>query len=182
MEWVVGTFAIISIVIAVSALRKIGNMQAEISRKLEGNLRQALGALRANADENDKLLKKMSDRLLARRDATAQRGRLINRCEEIADLLQAPNPVNDSDILLNDEVLAPGYGLLNQATSDAIALAARTEALMLDPVYTGKLMAGFINRARAEPDKSMLFLHTGGTPTMFAYANDLTEALDRANA
>ncbi len=120
--------------------------------------------------------------ICVRRDATAQRDRLIDRCEEIADLLQAPNPVNDSDILLNDEVLAPGYGLLNQAASDAIALAARTEALMLDPVYTGKSMAGFINRAQAEPEKSMLFLHTGGTPTMFAYANDLTEALDRANA
>ena len=120
--------------------------------------------------------------ICVRRGATAQRDRLITRCEEIAALLQTPNPVNDSDILLDDEVLAPGYGLLNQATIDAIAIAARTEALMLDPVYTGKLMAGFIRRARAEPDKSLLFLHTGGTPTMFAYANDLNEALDRANA
>ena len=68
MEWVVGTFAIISIVIAVSALMKISNMQAQISRKLEGTFRQALGALRTNADETDKLLKKMSDRILALED------------------------------------------------------------------------------------------------------------------
>jgi len=112
-----------------------------------------------------------------RRDANAQRGRLVSRCQEIADLVQAPNPVSDTDILLNDDVLAPGYGLLNPATSDAIALAARTEALMLDPVYTGKSMAGFITRAQEAPDRSLLYLHTGGGPTIFGYATDLTEAL-----
>jgi D-cysteine desulfhydrase/L-cysteate sulfo-lyase len=115
--------------------------------------------------------------ICVRRNADAQRARLITRCEEIAELLQAPNPVSDADIILNDDVLAPGYGLLNRATNEAIAIGARTESLMLDPVYTGKSMAGFIASARAAPERTLLYLHTGGAPTLFAYATELTEAL-----
>ena len=115
--------------------------------------------------------------ICVRRNADAQRERLISRCEEIAEMLQLPNPVSDADIILNDDVLAPGYGLLNLATNEAIAIGARTESLMLDPVYTGKSMAGFIASARAAPERTLLYLHTGGAPTLFAYATELTEAL-----
>jgi 1-aminocyclopropane-1-carboxylate deaminase/D-cysteine desulfhydrase-like pyridoxal-dependent ACC family enzyme len=59
----------------------------------------------------------------------------------------------------------------------ALLTAARTEGLLLDPVYTAKAMAGFIARAReASPDSTLLFLHTGGQPALFAYQSDL-EAL-----
>lgn len=115
--------------------------------------------------------------ICVRRDADTQRTRLISHCKEIAELLQVPNPVSDADIVLNDDLLAPGYGLLNRATNEAIAIGARTESLMLDPVYTGKSMAGFIATARAAPESTLLYLHTGGAPTLFAYATELTEAL-----
>ena len=78
--------------------------------------------------------------------------------------------------MLSDEFLAPGYGQLNQGTRNAIEQAARREGLLLDPVYTGKAMAAFLARARALPDASKaLFIHTGGSPSIFAYGPALTE-------
>ncbi len=54
---------------------------------------------------------------------------------------------------------------------------AETEALMLDPVYSGKAMAGFLDWARAAgPEDCLVFVHTGGTPGIFAYGNTLNEA------
>ncbi len=72
---------------------------------------------------------------------------------------------------------------MNDATLDAIETAAQTEALILDPVYTGKTMAGFIQRARqTEPGRSLLFVHTGGLPAVFAYGTALAKALDGETA
>ncbi len=118
-----------------------------------------------------------------RRPAEPQRERIAARCREIAELLGVATVVEDRDIRLLDDVLAPGYGQLNQATLDAIETGAQTEALILDPIYTGKTMAGFIQRARqAEPGRSLLFVHTGGLPAVFAYGTALTEALDGETA
>jgi D-cysteine desulfhydrase len=55
---------------------------------------------------------------------------------------------------------------------DAVTRLARTEALVLDPVYSGKAMAGLIDLAANgafEPSDTVVFLHTGGTPSLFAY-------------
>ncbi len=76
------------------------------------------------------------------------------------------------DIKLFDGVLAPGYGQLNPATADAIVFAARCEGLFLDPPYTGKAMAGLmaLTANRTLPQgANVMFLHTGGTPALFAY-------------
>ena len=116
--------------------------------------------------------------ICVRRDSAAQQARLRSRCVEIADLLGLRSPVGDEDIFLMDEFLPPGYGQLNDATLQAIKLAARTEALLLDPVYTGKAMAGFIARAKsAAANENLLFVHTGGTPAIFAYQPTLAAAL-----
>ena len=113
-----------------------------------------------------------------RREAAAQRPRLIARCQEIAELLGLAPAVGDDDILLDDRFLAPGYGQLNAATVEAMETAARSEGLILDPVYSAKTMAGFLERARSGGEgRSLLFLHTGGTPATFAYVTALTEAL-----
>ena len=115
-----------------------------------------------------------------RRDATAQRDRIQSCCGEIADLLGIGSPVSDADIRLIDDFLAPGYGLANEATLGAIETAARSEALILDPVYSGKTMAGFIHRAgEAGKGRALLFIHTGGAPAVFAYGTALTESLRR---
>ncbi|MCH9000399.1 MAG: D-cysteine desulfhydrase family protein [Proteobacteria bacterium] len=118
-----------------------------------------------------------------RRPAAPQRERIAARCREIAELLGVAPVVEDGDIHLTDDVLAPGYGQLNPPTVEAIAMTARSEGLILDPVYTGKAMAGFIQRARqAGTGQSLLFIHTGGTPALFAYGAALAEALDASPA
>ncbi len=60
----------------------------------------------------------------------------------------------------------------------AFEMAAESEGLILDPIYTGKTMAGFLDRARTGGEgRSLLFVHTGGTPATFGYVTALTEAL-----
>ena len=113
-----------------------------------------------------------------RRAADLQRPRLVTRCGEIAKLLEAENPVREEDVQITDAFLAPGYGQLNPATVEAIFLGATREAMMLDPVYSGKTMAGFLDRARqGSPEETLVFLHTGGTPALFAYGNALADAV-----
>lgn len=112
--------------------------------------------------------------ICVRRDATLQLPRLVARCAEIAELLGVPNPVEDGDIVVNDRFLAPGYGKLNLPTERAIHLTASTEAMFLDPVYSGKCMAGALSVAgNMAPEQTVLFFHTGGTPGVFAYADQL---------
>ncbi|MCP5028703.1 MAG: D-cysteine desulfhydrase family protein [Actinomycetia bacterium] len=108
-----------------------------------------------------------------RRDAQTQRARLISRTNEIAELLEVENPVDPKDVVATDAFLAPGYGQLNPQTQEAISLAARYEALLLDPVYSGKAMAAVLERA-GDTDTTVLFIHTGGTPALFAYQHELT--------
>ena len=113
-----------------------------------------------------------------RREAEPQHPRIFKRCQEIAELLGVENKVTESDVVVNDAFLAPGYGKLNDATVEAILMAARKEGLVLDPTYTGKVMAGFIDRARKlDSDKTIVFLHSGGTPGVFAYQNAILEAI-----
>ncbi len=67
---------------------------------------------------------------------------------------------------------AGAYGVADTGTEEAIRLAARTEALVLDPVYSGKGLAGLIGLARQRrfsPDDVVVWIHTGGLPGMFAY-------------
>jgi D-cysteine desulfhydrase/L-cysteate sulfo-lyase len=111
-----------------------------------------------------------------RRNATAQTERISGQCLEIAKLIDIPPVVIEDDVRLTDDFLAPGYGQLGAAAVEAITLSARTEGLILDPVYSAKTMAGFIHGARSSgPQQSLLFVHTGGTPAVFAYASELAD-------
>ena len=115
--------------------------------------------------------------ICVRRDATIQRSRIEGHCSEIAELLSITSKVSDEDIVLNDAFLAPGYGIAGEECSRAILLGAQTEGLVLDHSYTGKSMAGFIERARSADDNpGLLFLHTGGGPAIFAHQKDLIPA------
>jgi D-cysteine desulfhydrase/L-cysteate sulfo-lyase len=116
--------------------------------------------------------------ICVRREKELQRPRIVSRCQEIADLLGIDNPVRVSDIELDDDVLAPGYGKINAAVLEAIQLAAHNEGLILDPVYTGKAMAGFLERARQSTNQhNLLFIHTGGQPAVFSYEAELAPVL-----
>ena len=73
-----------------------------------------------------------------------------------------------------------GYGQMGDDTWEAITLAAQTEGLLLDPVYTGKSLAGLIRLIRAgelKKGQTALFIHTGGTPALFGYQEKLDERL-----
>ena len=79
-----------------------------------------------------------------------------------------------SRTLVDDGYIGEGYGIPAASTLEAITLAARTEGLLLDPVYTGKGMAGLIGLVRQgffKATDNVLFLHTGGATALFAYEN-----------
>lgn len=119
--------------------------------------------------------------ICVRRDAKSQQDRILDRCREVEELLGCGEVVDASDVRVDDAVLAPGYGQLNDAVREAIQLSARREALLLDPVYTGRTMAGLIRRARLRSDSSRgagryLFVHTGGLPALFAYGEEVLTA------
>ena len=66
---------------------------------------------------------------------------------------------------------------------EAIEIAARDEGIILDPVYTGKAMAGLIGHAREgrfTSDDVVVFIHTGGAPALFAYNQEMVDALQSA--
>lgn len=75
-------------------------------------------------------------------------------------------------VTLWDDYFAPGYACPNEASQEAITLLARLEGILLDPVYTGKAMAGLIDgvaKKRFKDEGPVLFIHTGGAPALFAY-------------
>jgi D-cysteine desulfhydrase family pyridoxal phosphate-dependent enzyme len=87
----------------------------------------------------------------------------------------------EEDVLANDDYCEAGYGVVTSAEREAINLFARTEGLLLDPVYTGRAAAGLIDLVRKgeyKPHESVLFWHTGGQPAIFSdrYAPLLGEA------
>lgn len=85
---------------------------------------------------------------------------------EVAELLVLAAPTGEPQIVRDQ--IGDGYGAPTAACLDAIRLAARTEGLLLDPVYSGKAMAGLVALARSElPPAAVVFLATGGIPTLF---------------
>ena len=109
--------------------------------------------------------------ICVRRSVDLQRPRIAYRLEQIADLLETTSAAQASDVDVDDQFLAPGYGMASSAVKEAISLAATKEALILDPVYTGKAFAAIIDHSRKHPGGTYLFIHTGGGPAIFAYGD-----------
>ncbi|MDH3670508.1 MAG: D-cysteine desulfhydrase family protein [Gammaproteobacteria bacterium] len=110
--------------------------------------------------------------ICVRRDQKQQTERVLRRANETAELLGKSGIIKPDDVWVSDRVLAPGYGQVNEQTTEAILLAARSEGLLLDPVYSGKTLAGLISLTRddiIQPHWNVLFVHTGGTPALFGY-------------
>jgi L-cysteate sulfo-lyase len=109
-------------------------------------------------------------------DAEPERVRadVIRYGHAAADLLDVPFPEDNVEVVAGHA--GPAYGVPHQATIDAIKLAGRLEAFVLDPVYSGKGLAGLIaliTEGRWTPDQNVIFLHTGGAPALFAYREAL---------
>ena len=99
------------------------------------------------------------------------RGMVANLATQTADRLDMGYVFLPDEILVNDEYLGAGYAKMDKPEVEAIRLFARTEGLLLDPVYTGRAGAGLIGLIRQgffNPKDRVLFWHTGGTPALFA--------------
>jgi len=101
--------------------------------------------------------------------------KLINRVASLAtattDVLGEKIDISANDILVNDDYLGGGYGVMAQPEIEAIRMFARTEGLLLDPVYTGRAAAGMIDLTHKgffKRGETVLFWHTGGTPAIFS--------------
>ena len=81
-------------------------------------------------------------------------------------------------VLCFGDYVGPGYSLPTPEMGDAIRMLARLEGVLLDPVYTGKTMAGLIDLAREgffKKDENILFIHTGGSPALYAYRENVLD-------
>lgn len=107
---------------------------------------------------------------VSRPDAT-QRPKVEGLLQRTAELLGVPVPTG-LRVELWDQYFAPRYGEPNAGTLGAIRQVASSEGLLLDPVYTGKAFAGLLDgleRGAFEGNGPVIFLHTGGSPALFAY-------------
>jgi D-cysteine desulfhydrase family pyridoxal phosphate-dependent enzyme len=88
-----------------------------------------------------------------------------------AELLGLGQRFDVTDITIDRGFIGVAYGVPTEEGIEAIRLLARTEAVFLDPVYSGKAMSALISHARAgdlDPSEAVVFLHTGGGPSLFA--------------
>jgi len=112
--------------------------------------------------------------------------------EEIADdtfvlanqsaALIGADPVDKSQVICDDTQFGEGYGLPTPEALEAIKLLADTEAILLDPVYSSKAFAGMLADIRSGvygKDDTIIFVHTGGTPALFAKVDLLGPILSR---
>ena len=113
-------------------------------------------------------------------DAAAVRRVVTPLMNATAEFLDSDVRLAPDDLIVDDHYVGPGYAIPTDECLAAITLAARTEGLLLDPVYTGKTLAGLIGHIRGGrigPDETVIFLHSGGTPALFAQAERLLPAL-----
>jgi 1-aminocyclopropane-1-carboxylate deaminase len=92
---------------------------------------------------------------------------------QTASLIGVERDLRDDEIVLEERYHAGTYGIPDDATLDAMRLAARLEGMITDPVYEGKSMAGLIdlvNRGEIGPDSIVLYAHLGGQPALNAYS------------
>jgi 1-aminocyclopropane-1-carboxylate deaminase len=93
--------------------------------------------------------------------------------DNTAELVELGRKVRDDEIVINPDYAYPAYGVPSEETNEAIRLAARTEAMITDPVYEGKSMQGMIDLARKGffPEGSrILYAHLGGAPAINGYS------------
>jgi len=113
-----------------------------------------------------------------RRPRAEQEGNLLKLAVETAKLLEIETP-KASDITALDEWVGGGYSIPTDEMVEAVRMTARTESVLLDPVYSGKAMAGLIGltrRGHFKRGQRVLFVHTGGSPALYAYQHVLQQA------
>ena len=105
--------------------------------------------------------------------------RAIRIAGEAAQILGVAAKITAQDLINDENYIGPGYGLSTPGCVEAIRLLAACEGIVLDPVYTGKAMAGMIGHIRRgdiDRSETVIFLHTGGTPALFAHVDDFLQS------
>jgi 1-aminocyclopropane-1-carboxylate deaminase/D-cysteine desulfhydrase-like pyridoxal-dependent ACC family enzyme len=111
-----------------------------------------------------------------RRPASERISHVAGLIHEASGRLDLTCDLPSESIHITEAYVGKGYGFTTAAAVDAIRLVAATEGVFLDPLYTGKAMSGLIDHVRkGEIHRSdvVVFAHTGGTPNLFAYADQL---------
>ncbi len=93
--------------------------------------------------------------------------------DETAELVELNRLIKDEEIIINNDYAYPAYGVPSEETNEAIRLAARTEAMITDPVYEGKSMQGLIDLVKKNyfpKNSKILYAHLGGAPALNGYS------------
>ena len=107
---------------------------------------------------------------------------LINETE---DVLGLDSRVKNDEIFVFDEYIGEGYSVPTSEGIGAIRLVAQTEGIFLDPIYTGKAMAGLTDLVKKDligSDKTVIFLHTGGSPSIFSNSTIISNSNNLADS
>ncbi|MEX2501927.1 MAG: D-cysteine desulfhydrase [Trueperaceae bacterium] len=107
-----------------------------------------------------------------RSERAAQEVKILDLAQAACELARVPASVPASAVVVRDDQVGPGYSLPTEAMREAVGLFARCEAILLDPVYTGKAAAGLIAMVREgafRSDDRVVFVHTGGSAALHAY-------------
>ena len=117
------------------------------------------------------------------RDPADQAPLVLKEAQAVCDLLGLDLKVPAESVVCVGGYWQPKYSIPNARMVEAVQMLARTEGLLLDPVYTGKIMAGLIGLAREgffKPGERVLFLHTGVLPSLWAYDEAVLGEVDVA--
>ncbi|MDA9180263.1 D-cysteine desulfhydrase [Emcibacteraceae bacterium] len=107
----------------------------------------------------------------------AQEKRVYNLALETMKLIDCGFNIARENVVVNSDYVGDAYGLPTKKMNNALLLLARLEGLLFDPVYSGKALAGMIDLIEQNvfgKSESILFIHTGGEPGLFAYQNELS--------
>ncbi len=117
------------------------------------------------------------------RDPADQNPLVLREAQAVADLLGLKMTVAPESVVSVGGYWQPKYSVPNARMVEAVQLLARTEGILLDPVYTGKIMAGLIGLSREgyfRKGENVLFIHTGGLPSLHAYEAEVLGQVDMA--
>lgn len=105
--------------------------------------------------------------------------RILHDVQKAAELIGVTGKMNEDKVIIMDNYLGPGYAISSEAGGVTLEMAATMEGLLLDPCYTAKAMTGAVDLAKKcfGRGKNVIFIHTGGTPGIFSYANELAGSL-----
>jgi D-cysteine desulfhydrase len=103
---------------------------------------------------------------------------VYNLVQSTAEHVGVNSDIPKEAVVCFDEYVGPGYSLPTPEMAEATRMLARIEGILIDPVYTGKAMAGLIDLARKgyfSKEENVLFIHTGGSAALYVYMSDILE-------